>query len=260
MILFHMALAEGNRPPPTIFERFPNLKEIPKEGFPGHILIIPDGNRRAAQSDGQSALEGHLRGTAVALEVFRDLSELPIKYATIWGFSADNWKRNPEEVAALMNIFKREIPTNVEELQEQNRRFIHLGRKDRIDSGLAKIITEAEEQTAHNTGQVLSIAIDFGGSDQELRIAQRLKEIFFMRPHTEITHELLESLRDSHGTVPPADLLIRSSGEKRTSDIGWLNGAQTELQFIDKPFPQVTTQDIVDALLDFSKRQRRLGA
>ncbi|HSW98043.1 MAG TPA: undecaprenyl diphosphate synthase family protein, partial [Candidatus Saccharimonadales bacterium] len=105
--------------------------------------------------------------------------------------------------------------------------------------------------------QIICIAVDFGGEDQELRVMEAARNL---PKDTSVTKELLWKLRDAHGLIPPADLLIRTAGEKRTSDIGWVNGAPTELYFIEKFFPDVETQDIVDAIVDFSKRERRLGA
>jgi undecaprenyl diphosphate synthase len=114
----------------------------------------------------------------------------------------------------------------------------------------------AEKETKNNPGQIICVAVDFGGEDQELRIIDQARDLPKDR---EITKELLWQLRDAKGLIPPADLLIRASGEKRTSDIGWLNGAPTDLYFIEKFFPDVTTTDIVAALVDFSKRERRFG-
>lgn len=248
----------------TIYDRFPRLTEIPQEGFPTHLALIPDGNRREARMREEDVILGQRRGVAVALEIFRDLRKLPIDFVTIWGFSADNWKRSQEEVDGLMDLFADAVGNNYDELVGNNVRFVHLGRKDRIPKALREILAETEIKTRANTGQTLALAIDFGGTDQEVRIAQSIARLIqagtIQNPATDINEQFLDSLRDGEGLVPPADLLIRTSGERRTSDIGWLNGPQTELYFIDKLFPTITTADIVGALLDFSKRQRRQGA
>lgn len=243
--------------PLTTWERFPQLKEIPQGGFPNHVLIIPDGNRRFAKASLQNVLFGHRQGMTVVTDILRDLRALPINFVTLWAFSADNWKRPQEEVYGLMMLLERGVKTHVDELMKNNARVIHLGRKDRIPESLRITIEDAESKTAKNSGQTVCLAIDFGGKDQERRMLEAARRI---PPGVSLTDELIEQLRDGKGLIPPADLLVRPS-ERRTSDIGWLNGAQTELYFIDKKFfPEISTDDIVDAICYFSTRQRRLGA
>lgn len=242
----------------SIFERFPVLKTIPNEKFPYHIFIIPDGNGRWSQKLHNIVLKGHEKGAQVILHLLRELGEIEaIKIVTIWGFAADNWKRTKQEVTGLMRLFKSNLEDAIEELRERNGRFIHLGRKERISPVLRETIERLEKETAKNNGQIICIAIDFGGEDQEIRIVEKAKHL---ESSMEITKDVVWSLRDGGGLIPPADLLIRTSGEKRTSDVGWLNGSSTELFFIDKLFPDITTADIVEAIVDFSKRERRFGA
>lgn len=241
----------------SVLERFPALKEIPKSAFPQHVLIIPDGNRRFARSLSEESIFGHRKGVEVLQSILRDLRELPIQTVTVWGFSADNWQRSEEELGALMGLFEQAIKANLPELMQYNTRFVHLGRKDRLPESLQEAIRKAELETTENMGQTLCLAIDFGGMDQEIRMMEKLR---MMKEDQPLTREIVEGLRDGDGTIPSADLIIRTSGEMRTSDIGWLNGANTELYFTRKFFPDMTTKDIVDALVDFSRRHRRLGA
>ncbi len=250
-------LAEAPRPA-SIYERYSQLKEIPREGFPRHVLVIPDGNRRYARALQQTVSLGHQQGANVSLGILRDMRELPIAVVSFWAFSSDNWKRPQDEVDTLMQILDFTIQGNVEELMRDNIRMVHLGRKDRIPPFLQKTIADAEEVTAQNSGQTLCVAIDFGGRDQELRMFQQAVETF--PKGAPISSEDIEKLRDGQGTIPPADLIIRTS-ERRTSDVGWLNGANTELYFIEnKLYPELTTEDVVDAMHYFSTRKRRLGA
>lgn len=250
-------MTELLEPSPNIWERFPQLKEVPQGGFPNHVLIIPDGNRRFATASLQNVLFGHQKGMEVVTNILRELRDLPIPFVTLWAFSADNWKRPPHEVEGLMLLLENGLRARTGELMENKVRMIHLGRKDRITKGLRATIEDTEVRTANNTGQTLCLAIDFGGRDQERRMLEAVRKI---SPDVQLTDELINKLRDGKGLVPPADLLVRTS-ERRTSDIGWLNGAQTELYFIDnKLFPEITTVDIVAAIYYFSTRQRRMGA
>lgn len=238
-------------------KEFPILTTIPSEKFPKHIFIIPDGNGRWAKAQGKFVAAGHKKGFDAAYEILQMLSGIDeVSVVTIWGFSADNWKRSEKEVAGLMLLFERVIQKTLKDLLKNNGRFIHLGRKDRIPKRLLNIIDDAEAQTKGNTGQIVCLAIDFGGEDQEARLLQQVRPL---DQKTEITNDTLWQLRDGHGLVKSADLLIRTSGEKRLSDVGWINGAQTELYFLGKYFPDVTPGDIVEAIVDFSQRERRYG-
>lgn len=250
------------RPKLSVWERFPQLKNIPNDHFPGHVLIIPDGNRRHARDSGLDAIEGHRQGLERTITILRDMRELPIGIVTLWAFSTNNWKRPPEEVDGLFTLLERGIQAYLPELQAEHVRFVHLGRKDRIPAGLRETIADAEESTMDNTGQIVCIAIDFGGEDQDVRIVKRIardvKERFLFLEN--IDEELIKQYRDGEGLIPPADLIIRTS-ENRTSGIGWPEGEETQLYFIPgKLYPEIDTADIVTALVDFSGVNRRLGA
>jgi undecaprenyl diphosphate synthase len=240
-----------------IFEQFPNLKAIPAEKFPSFIFIIPDGNRRYAKEKGKTALWGHKKGFDKIIELLRTLRPLPVKVIGFWGFSSDNWQRNEKEIQGLMGIFVLMLTKYLPELMENNSRFIHLGRRDRLPKKLVEKIENAEEKTKNNTGQIVCAALDFGGEDQMIRILEKAKHL---DKNTKITPELLYSLRDSGGVIPSADLIIRTS-EIRTSDIGWLNGKPTVLYFLpDKYFPAIEVSDIVDGIEFFVNTKRRHGA
>lgn len=260
-----MSLAEAKesgRKPTTIFDRFPELKKIPTDRFPKNVFIIPDGNGRWAQLHHLMVQAGHKKGNEVAIKAFKDLSELSeqIPFVGAWGFSMDNLARPKGEVDFLMSLFDRTLKTLTPQFKERNNRFVHIGNKDVLApyQELAETLVKAEEETRFNTGQVVYIAIGFSGSDQNLRVAQKVVKMAKNDPNLEVTDRLLDSLRDGYG-VPPADLIIRSSGERRLSDVGWIAGKGTELYFNDKLFPSFTTEDFVKAIVDYSKRDRRLG-
>lgn len=240
----------------TIFDKFPLLKEIPEEKFPYHVLIIPDGNGRWAQINRKPPIVGHAKGYLVLKQVMENLQHMPIKIVTVWGFATDNWKRSKDEIDNLMELFEKGLEEAIPNLIKNNSRFVHLGRKDRIPISLKKTIEKVEEITKNNKGKTLCIAIDFGGEDQELRI---MKTVQKLPKNTNLTPDLVKKLRDGNGFIPPADLIIRTSGELRTSDLGWL-GRNSEFYSIKKLLPQTRTEDFVYAIIDYSKRQRRFGA
>lgn len=240
----------------NVFERFPQLKEIPSEKFPNHVLIIPDGNGRWAKRINSIPIIGHRQGFKVLKEVLRNLQELPINIVTIWGFASDNWKRSEKEVEGLMKLFEEGLEDVLPDLIKNKSRFVHLGRKDRIPLSLKIAIEKIEKATRNNKGKILCLAIDFGGEDQELRI---MKAIRNLSKNIDITSGLVKKLRDGNGEISSADLIIRTSGENRTSDIGWL-GKNSEFYSISKFLPDAAMEDFVKAIVDYSKRERRFGA
>lgn len=240
----------------SIFEKFPQLKKIPSERFPNHVLIIPDGNGRWAKKINSVPIIGHRQGFNVLKGILRNFQDLPIGIVSIWGFAADNWKRPEKEVAGLMKLFEEGLKDIIPDLIKNKSKFIHLGRKDRIPFSLKVGIENAEKISRNNKGKILCLAIDFGGEDQELRIMHAIQKL---PKNTNINVELVKRLRDGQGKIPSADLIIRTSGENRTSDIGWL-GANSEFYSISKLLPNARMEDFVEAIVDYSKRERRFGA
>ncbi len=241
----------------TIFEKYPILKTISQDKFPKHVCIIPDGNGRWAKKHNKFAVYGHAKGMQVLQKILKEVSEISeIKIVTLWAFSADNWKRSEGEINGLMKLLTKGISEGIMDIKARNSRFVHLGRKDRLPKSLLSVLEKAEEETKNNTGQIVAIAIDFGGEDQDIRIVQKALNL---PSDIKVDQDLLWSLRDTQGLIKSSDLLIRTSGEMRTSDIGWINGASTEIFIIDKLFPDITTNDIIDAVVAFSKRDRRFG-
>ena len=238
----------------TVWEKFPELKKVPTEKFPNHALLIPDGNGRWAKLAKKNITEGHRAGAEVIKRIYNDLWQLPIKFVTIWGFSADNWSRTAEETEGIMKIIDNTLSEMVPDAMKKNGRIIHIGRKDRIPAYLREHLEEAEKKTEKNSGTVFSLAVDYSGADQELRIFKRM-----LTDNVKgVTPELIVKYRDGKGVVPPADLVVRTSGEKRTSDLGWLS-TNSELYFVEKLLPNSGSKDIVQAIIDFSKRERRFG-
>jgi len=248
----------------SIFDRYPELRKIPEDGWPQNVFIIPDGNGRWAQAKKLAVQAGHERGAIRIVQAFREFSELSeyIPFVGAWGFSVDNLNRSEDEINYLMNLFERTIKLLRPELQERNNRFVHIGRRDILERrpSLKEVIENTERETEYNTGQTLYIALGFGGEDQELRMAQRVAETVKANPSLEVTTELIHSLRDGGGLILPADLIVRTSGEHRTSDVGWLNSGNTELDFINKFFPSIAMKDFVGSLVRFSQRERRMGS
>lgn len=232
----------------------PELRSIPDNKFPENVAIIPDGNRRFARRQNIPIEIGHQQGADNVVDKLRAFADLPIKGVTVWGFSTDNWNRDEREIDAIMHILDRTAHDILPELMERNGRLIHLGRWDRIPTHLADTLKNAVQKTKLNKGQIVALAIDFGGHDQ----VDRMLAAKVINP--DLTQE---QLRDGGGDVKPADLLIRTGeddgGLVHTSDIGWLVGKPTLIATHTKSFPALTRQDIAQDLRQFALTQRRLG-
>jgi undecaprenyl diphosphate synthase len=226
--------------------------------IPDHIAIIPDGNRRWARSKGLYTLEGHRRGFDRAVELAKAARELGIHTVTLWGFSTENWDRTKEEINYLMKLYHKLIDDYLVEAHKDKVRIFHLGRKDRLPKSLMKKLSGAEKETEGYTKFIANIALDYGGQDEILRITKKIVKDGI--PENQINAELLTQYSDLHGQpYPNVDLMIRTSGEQRTSGFLLWHSAYTEYYWEEGHFPDFTPERLKEAILDFSRRRRRFG-
>ncbi len=223
---------------------------------PLHIAIIPDGNRRWARHRSLFPWNGHEK----AMENFRELMEWcrkdkRIGTLTIWCFSTENWKREKKEIDKLMQLFEQYITSERPTLIERQTRFVHSGRKDRLPPSLRSLIEQTEDETRDQTGFTFHIALDYGGQDEIVRAVERLKKADLKT----IDESTIRSHLD-HPELPDIDLIIRTSGEQRTSNFFLWQSAYAEWIFTDKYFPDFHTHDIAEALEDYDRRKRRFGS
>ena len=228
-----------------------------------HLAIIPDGNRRWARDH---KLEAVWKGHEKAIENFRTLTDWcrndpRVSVLTVWCFSTENWKRDPKEIAKLMTILEEYLRKEKHELRKNKTRFLHSGRRDRIPASLKKIIEETEEATKDETGFTLHLAVDYGGKDEVIRAFQKIMNDP-ARPSPaavpEVTDELFRTHLD-HPELPDIDLILRSSGEQRTSNFFLWQSVYSEWIFSPKYFPDIGTNDLDAALKEYERRKRRYG-
>lgn len=224
--------------------------------IPKHVVIIPDGNRRWAKSHGLKSIEGHKKGLDTALTVVKGSRSLGVKVLTLWGFSTENWDRPPLEVSYLMRLYSRFFRKHMRELVSEGARFKWLGRRDRVPKQLKAILENLEKETARNTRYMLNICIDYGGHDEIMRAFKKLLKKG-VKP-SQITEDMVEGQLDTAG-MPAPDLLIRTSGEMRTSGILPWQTSYTELFFSKLFFPDFSMAELKRAIGDYSRRQRRFG-
>ena len=206
-----------------------------KSAIPNHIAIIPDGNRRWAKKHGLPSLEGHRRGFDVAIKIGRKIRSMGVHTMTMWAFSTENWNRTEVEVSYLMRMYEIFIEKNLKQALKEKIRIIHLGRRDRIPKNLLKKIDESINKTRDFKNYVLNIALDYGGRDEVIRAIK--KATSEKRKATKITEENFSQLLDTaNQPYPNPDLIIRTSGEQRTSGLMIWQAAYAEYIFLQKHF------------------------
>ena len=231
----------------------------PKTKIPHHLAIIPDGNRRWAKEHGLATIKGHQKGFKALLEIVKAAREWGIHTVTLWSFSTENWKRSKEEVAYLMKIYEEMIKKYLAEAKKEEVRIIHLGRKDRIPQSLRETLTRVEKETKENRRHILNIALDYGGRDEIVRAIKKWNASTSDEVKNLTEEEFGKYLDTGDQPYPYPDLLIRPSGESRTSGFLLWQTTYTEFYFIKKHLPDCTAADLKKAILNFSQRERRFG-
>ncbi len=143
---------------------------------PQHLVIIPDGNRRWAREKGLRATMGHVKAGAYEniSALFGTVKELGVKYASLWGFSTENWKRDKKEVNEIMNVISRGLDRCLKEAEKEKIGFVHIGRKDRISKELREKLEKLEEETGEFKENIILLCIDYGGRDEIVRTVNKL--------------------------------------------------------------------------------------
>ncbi len=223
---------------------------------PSHVGIIPDGNRRWARTRGQEPHFGHYTSASFQhlQELFATAKEAGVQYLTLWGFSTENWKRAAAERGALFALLEDGVRRLRADASVNKIRFRHLGRKDRLPASLAEELRLLETESAKYTDFHVQLCLDYGGSDELVRAMNKL-----LAGGTKLVDEstLFQAL--DAPDIPPVDLLIRTSGEQRTSGFMPLQAAYAELYFVPTHFPDFDARALKEALEDYSSRQRRFG-
>jgi len=228
--------------------------------MPSHVAIIMDGNGRWATARGWPRLVGHRRGAERVRSIVEAAPGLGIRYLTLYAFSTENWKRSTEEVIGLMTIFARYIQSEAERLSAEGVRLRFIGGRDRLDKKLQKLMAGIEERTKDNDRLHLTVAINYGGRDELARAARRIAEDVVagrLKPE-EIDEDAVEARLDTPD-LPDPDLVIRTSGEMRTSNYLLWQSAYAEYEFTDTLWPDFTAEELERILSRFSARDRRYG-
>jgi undecaprenyl diphosphate synthase len=227
---------------------------------PLHVAIIMDGNGRWARARGMPRTFGHREGVKAVRRVVDCAPQLGITHLTLFGFSSENWSRPQEEVSELMNILRYYLRREVAELHKNNVRIRMLGDRARLSSDIVALIDNAEQLTAGNTGLGLNIGLSYGARGEITSAVRRIAEAVAsgaLLP-AEIDEDTVQSCLDTDG-IPDPDLLIRTSGERRISNFLLWQIAYSEFVFTDVLWPDFDRAHLVEALEEFSRRDRRYG-
>jgi len=234
--------------------------ESSNNSLPQHLGIMIDGNRRWAKKRGLPPFEGHRKGIQRVEEIIKYAYKRGVKILTLYGFSTENWKRNPKEVNFLMNLFEKYVKKGLKEEQKKDKKyyiqFRHIGRKDRLPKHLVELLEKLEKATKKNSQMVVNVAIDYGGRDEVVRAIKKIirKKL---KPE-EITEEVLMKNLDT-GDLPDVDFVIRTSGEMRLSNFLPLQATYAELYFPRIYWPDFDKEQFDLSLEEFKKRERRFG-
>ncbi len=221
-----------------------------------HIAIIMDGNRRWAKEKFLPSMMGHKKGVEALKKTTRACDDLGIKYLTLYAFSTENWNRKKEEVDFLMDLLATTLLNELDELNKNNVKMNFIGNLSQLNQNLQNIIEKSKEKTKNNTGVVLSVAINYGSRDE---IVHAIKNIVKSEiPLENITEETVSKNLYTNN-LPDPDLLIRTSGEKRISNYLLWQIAYSEIYVTDIYWPDFDKNQLMIAVDEFNKRQRRWG-
>lgn len=233
-----------------------NEKYPPLENPPYHVGIIMDGNGRWAKTNGKSRFEGHKAGTENLRRTLESSVEFGVKMLTIYAFSTENWKRPPLEVMGLMRILETVIDKELGELHKNGVQLRHIGQLERLDPKIRQKVLYAIDMTKDNDRLILNVAFNYGGRAEIVHAVQKLMQD---NVAPEAVDEALLSRYMYTGASPDPDLIIRTSGEFRTSNFLIWQAAYAEYYITPTYWPAFDKDEYYKALQSFSQRDRRYG-
>jgi len=237
-----------------------DIKELDINNIPKHIGIIMDGNGRWAKKRGLPRSAGHRAGAKVLEQITRDAGHLGVRYLTVYAFSTENWKRPSDEVDALMKLLSEYLDDYKKLIGDEDIRVRIIGSYDKLSDEIISKIKNIEENTKNNSAITLNIALNYGGRDE---IVGAVKNIASQIKSGDISPEdITEDLISQNiytNYMPDPDFIIRPSGEYRLSNFLLWQSAYSEFWFSDILWPDFTRDDLILAIIDYQKRNRRYG-
>ena len=234
--------------------------QTPERPVPAHIAIIMDGNGRWAKKRGLPRTAGHKAGAETFRRIANYAKSIGLKYLTVYAFSTENWKRSEEEVSAIMELLERYLREAIADMDKNQVRFCFFGDLSRLSPQLQQEAALAAERSKKYAGVQVNSCLNYGGRDEILRAARRFARqcVDGQAVPEELTQAQFSDLLYSAG-VPDPDLIIRPSGEIRTSNFLLWQSAYSEYYFTDTLWPDFTARDLEKAIASYNHRSRRYG-
>lgn len=239
---------------------------IAKDKLPKHVAVIMDGNGRWANKKGLDRVEGHKKGADSVRTLVTNCRQIGIPYLTLYAFSEENWERPKSEVSALMVLFEQFLRSEYELMCEKGVVLKIIGAKEKLPQNIQELIKDCEEGTKVTASKFngntlnLNLAISYGGRQEIVRACKNIADKY---KSNEISLSEIDSSLFSEelytSNMPDPDLLIRTSSEKRVSNFLLWQIAYAEIYITDKLWPEFDTQELLSALVDYSKRTRKFG-
>ena len=228
--------------------------------LPRHVAVIMDGNGRWAKARGLPRTLGHRQGAEAVRRCITGAMELGIPNLTLFGFSSENWRRPMSEVEDLMGLLRRYLRSELAELHQNGINLRIIGDRERLPEDIVRMIDDAEARTRANQRLNLIIALSYGSRQEMTAAARRLAEL---TAAGDLRPEEIDEARFAEGLltvgIPDPDLLIRTSGEQRLSNFLLWQAAYSEFVFVDKLWPDFDKSDLLAAVEEYQRRERRYG-
>lgn len=236
------------------------MKYVQLEGMalPKHIAIIMDGNGRWAKQRGKKRTFGHKSGSDNLKKIAKVVSDMGVKYLTVYAFSTENWKRPKEEINYLMLLIRQYLKESIKNAKKDNMRVRVIGKREGLDQDICASIEALEVASKDHTGLNLQIAINYGGRDEIVRAIKTYEEAKKLDEKLILTEEKFSQYLDTKN-IPDPELMIRTSGEIRVSNFLLWQFAYTEYYFIDKHWPDFTEEDLVESIIFLNSRNHKFG-
>ena len=228
--------------------------------IPRHIAIIMDGNGRWAKKRGMPRTMGHKAGAEAFRRTANYCRTLGVEYLTVYAFSTENWKRSAEEVSGIMKLLARYLEEALQDMEKNHVRFKFFGDLTRLDPALQKLCLDAENRSSEYHDVQVNFCLNYGGRDEIVKASQAFARDVAAGKYQpqELTEELLSSYLYS-ADVPDPELIIRPSGEMRTSNFLLWQSAYSEFVFMDVLWPDFQPADLDAAIAEYNRRNRRFG-
>lgn len=236
------------------------IEKIDKNRLPRHVAIIMDGNGRWAKAKGKDRSFGHQEGVVSVRKIMDAVTQLGLKYLTLYTFSTENWNRPEEEVQALMSLLVSAIHRETPDMMKKNVRLTAIGDLSRLREDAYNTLQECIDTTSANTGTTLVLALSYSSRWEITRAARQLaQEVLEQKINP---NDITEAMVSDHLTtknIPDPDLLVRTGGEKRISNFLLWQLSYAEFFFTDVFWPDFREEELYEAILYYQQRERRFG-